>query len=79
MMSAWLLMSREWTKIIKLHDNTLRQRLIWYAYFEVVNRQGDPEAANEAAWHWINGVGCKRNKKQAAKYYRYASRRCINF
>lgn len=25
----------------------------------------------EAAWHWMNGVGCKRNKKQAAKYYRY--------
>jgi hypothetical protein len=25
----------------------------------------------EAAWHWMNGVVCKRNKKQAAKYYRY--------
>jgi len=37
--------------------------------------QGDPEAANEAAWHWMNGVGCKRDKKQAAKYYRYSRHR----
>jgi TPR repeat protein len=36
----------------------------------LTNIQGDPEAAVEAAWHWMNGVGCKRNKKQAAKYYR---------
>jgi len=34
------------------------------------NFKGDPEAANEAAWFWINGIGCKRSKKEAAKYYR---------
>jgi len=39
-------------------------------YFETAAHLGDPEAAVEAAWHWMNGVGCKRNKKQAAKYYR---------
>jgi TPR repeat protein len=40
-------------------------------YFETAAHLGDAEAAVEAAWHWMNGVGCKRNKKQAAKYYRY--------
>ena len=36
--------------------------------------QGDPEAGKEAAWYWVNGVGCERDRKQAAKYYRYSRR-----
>lgn len=44
--------------------------LVCISTLPMTNVKGDPEAAVEAAWHWMNGVGCKRNKKQAAKYFR---------
>ena len=71
-----LTLDREWRKTTRRRANISKQLLIWYVPLEVKssNGKGDPEAANEAAWHWMNGVGCKRSKKQAAKYYRYVSR-----
>ncbi|KAG8907473.1 hypothetical protein FRB99_004049 [Tulasnella sp. 403] len=42
------------------------------SYFQVAARLGDPDAQQELAFCNLNGKGCKKNKKEAAKWYRAA-------
>jgi hypothetical protein len=41
-------------------------------YFQVAARLGDPDAQQELAFCYANGKGCKKDKKEAAKWYRAA-------
>ena len=41
-------------------------------YYRVAARLGDPDAQQELAFCLLNGKGCKKDKKEAAKWYRAA-------
>ena len=41
-------------------------------YFRVAARLGDPDAQQELAFCLLNGKGCKKDKREAAKWYRAA-------
>jgi hypothetical protein len=41
-------------------------------YFQVAARLGDPGAQEELGFCYANGRGCKKDKKEAAKWYRMA-------
>ena len=43
-------------------------------YYRVAARLGDPDAQQELAFCLLNGKGCKKDKKEAAKWYRAAVR-----
>ena len=46
-------------------------------YYRVAARLGDPDAQQELAFCLEHGKGCKKDKKEAAKWYRAAVRlRC---
>lgn len=40
---------------------------------------GDPDAQQELAFCFLNGKGCKKDKKEAAKWYRAAVSFLLNF
>ncbi|EMD41354.1 hypothetical protein CERSUDRAFT_120480 [Gelatoporia subvermispora B] len=42
------------------------------SYFRVAARLGDPDAQQELAFCLANGKGCKKDRKEAAKWYRAA-------
>jgi TPR repeat protein len=42
------------------------------SYFQVAARLGDMDAQQELAYCLANGKGCKKNLKEAAKWYRAA-------
>ena len=44
------------------------------SYFRVAARLGDPDAQQDLAFCLANGKGCKKDKKEAAKWYRAAVR-----
>ncbi len=41
-------------------------------YYRVASRLGDPDAQQELAFCLEHGKGCKKDKKEAAKWYRAA-------
>ena len=41
-------------------------------YYRVAARLGDPDAQQELAFCLLNGKGCKKNRKEAARWYRSA-------
>lgn len=41
-------------------------------YFQVAARLGDSDAQQELGFCYANGRGCKKDKKEAAKWYRAA-------
>ena len=41
-------------------------------YYRVAARLGDPDAQQELAFCLLNGKGCKKDKKESAKWYRAA-------
>lgn len=41
-------------------------------YFQLAARLGDPDAQQELAFCLANGKGCKKDRKEAAKWYRAA-------
>ncbi len=41
-------------------------------YFRLAARLGDPDAQQDLAFCLANGKGCKKDKKEAAKWYRDA-------
>ena len=41
-------------------------------YFQVAARLGDPDAQQELGFCYASGKGCKKDKKEAAKWYRTA-------
>ena len=43
-------------------------------YYRVAARLGDPDAQQELAFCLLNGKGCKKDKKESAKWYRAAVR-----
>ena len=43
-------------------------------YYRVAARLGDPDAQQELGYCLLNGKGCKKDKKEAAKWYRAAVR-----
>ncbi len=43
-------------------------------YFRVAARLGDPDAQQELAFCLLNGKGCKKDKRESAKWYRAAVR-----
>jgi hypothetical protein len=42
------------------------------SYYTVAARLGDPDAQNDLAFCLANGKGCKKDRKEAAKWYRAA-------
>jgi TPR repeat protein len=46
--------------------------------FEVAALWGDVDAMSEAGFCHAEGIGCKRNMKQAARFYRMAERRGVS-
>lgn len=46
--------------------------LLSQSYFQVAAKLGDPDAQQELAFCLLNGKGCKKDKKEAAKWYRAA-------
>lgn len=44
------------------------------SYYTVAARLGDPDAQNDLAFCLANGKGCKKDRKEAAKWYRAAVR-----
>lgn len=47
-------------------------KLTLQSYFRVAARLGDPDAQQELAFCLANGKGCKKDRKEAAKWYRAA-------
>jgi TPR repeat protein len=47
-------------------------RLGEQSYFQVAARLGDCDAQQELAFCYLNGKGCKKDMKQAARWYRAA-------
>ena len=54
---------------ISFGTQTLEQR-----YFRLAAELGDPDAQQELAFCLANGKGCKKDRKEAAKWYRAAVR-----
>jgi TPR repeat protein len=46
--------------------------------FEIAGRWGDPDALSEAGFCYANGVGCKKDLKKSAKFYRMAEAKGVN-
>ncbi|CUS10192.1 unnamed protein product [Tuber aestivum] len=46
--------------------------------FEIAGRWGDPDALSEAGYCYANGVGCKKDLKKSAKFYRMAEAKGVN-
>ena len=42
------------------------------SYYAAAARLGDPDAQNDLAFCFANGKGCKKDRKEAAKWYRAA-------
>jgi TPR repeat protein len=42
------------------------------SYYTVAAKLGDPDAQSDLAFCLANGKGCKKDKKEAAKWYRAA-------
>jgi TPR repeat protein len=42
------------------------------SYYAVAARLGDPDAQNDLAFCLANGKGCKKDRKEAAMWYRAA-------
>ncbi|CCM06354.1 uncharacterized protein FIBRA_08611 [Fibroporia radiculosa] len=49
-----------------------KDKAMGVSYFRVAARLGDPDAQQELAFCLANGKGCKKDKKEAAKWYRAA-------
>ena len=47
---------------------------ILQSYFQVAAKLGDMDAQQELAFCYANGRGCKKDRKEAAKWYRAAVR-----
>jgi TPR repeat protein len=47
---------------------------LFQSYFEIAARLGDADAQQELAFCYANGRGCKKDRKEAAKWYRAAVR-----
>lgn len=47
-------------------------------YYRVAARLGDPDAQQELAFCLLNGKGCKKDKREAAQWYRAAVRRSLS-
>ncbi|PWW78781.1 hypothetical protein C7212DRAFT_349346 [Tuber magnatum] len=46
--------------------------------FEIAGRWGDPDALSEAGYCYAHGVGCKKDLKKSAKFYRMAEAKGVN-
>jgi TPR repeat protein len=46
--------------------------------FEIAGKWGDPDALAEAGYCYADGIGCKKDLKKAAKYYRMAEAKGMN-
>jgi hypothetical protein len=46
--------------------------------FEIAGNWGDPDALNEAGFCYAEGIGCKKDMKKAAKFYRKAEAKGIS-
>jgi hypothetical protein len=46
--------------------------------FEIAGTMGDADALSEAGYCYANGVGCKKDMKKAAKFYRMAEEKGAN-
>ncbi|KAL7272050.1 hypothetical protein RUND412_005162 [Rhizina undulata] len=46
--------------------------------FEIAGKWGDLDALSEAGFCYANGVGCKKDMKKSAKYYRMAEAKGVN-
>ena len=46
--------------------------IFFQSYFHVAARLGDAGAQEELGFCYANGRGCKKDKKEAAKWYRLA-------
>ncbi|KAL9947085.1 hypothetical protein ACHAQF_001032 [Verticillium nonalfalfae] len=49
-------------------------RVMDSVYYETAANLGDTDAMNEAAWCYLEGFGCKKDKFAAARYYRLAEK-----
>ncbi|KAA8909017.1 hypothetical protein FN846DRAFT_943841 [Sphaerosporella brunnea] len=43
-------------------------------YYETAANLGDSDAQNEVAWCYLEGFGCKKDKKKSARFYRMAEK-----
>ena len=55
-----------------------RDKALALRCFEVAGHWGDVDALTEAGFCYAEGVGCKKNLKQAARFYRMAEQRGAN-
>lgn len=46
--------------------------------FEIAGNWGDPDALTEAGFCYAEGVGCKKDLKKAAKFYRLAAEKGVS-
>jgi TPR repeat protein len=53
-------------------SETTEANVVSKSYFQVAARLGDPDAQQSLAFCLANGKGCKKDKKEAAKWYRAA-------
>ena len=44
------------------------------SYFQLAAKLGDPDAQQDLAFCLANGKGCKKDRKEAARWYRAAVR-----
>ncbi|KAI0641126.1 hypothetical protein C8Q79DRAFT_991789 [Trametes meyenii] len=49
-----------------------KDKVMAVQYFRVAARLGDPDAQQELAFCLLNGKGCKKDKRESAKWYRAA-------
>ena len=55
-----------------------RRLMVLQQYYRVAARLGDPDAQQELAFCLLNGKGCKKDKREAAQWYRAAVRRSLS-
>lgn len=46
--------------------------------FEIAGNWGDADALSEAGFCYAKGIGCKKNMKRAAKFYRMAEAKGVS-
>lgn len=53
--------------------------ILLQSYFQVAARLGDCDAQQELAFCYLNGKGCKKDMKEAARWYRAAVSWLLSF
>jgi TPR repeat protein len=55
-----------------------RDKALALRCFEVAGHWGDADALTEAGFCYAEGIGCKKDLRKAAKFYRMAEQRGVN-